>query len=82
MPTVRTKIGEGGRLVVPAEHRRELGLKPGDDVNVSVRDGELRVVPKAEAIRRLQALVRGHVPEGYSVVDEFLAEKRAEAERE
>jgi hypothetical protein len=34
------------------------------------------------AIRRLQALVRAAVPEGVSLVDELIAERREEARRE
>jgi len=45
-------------------------------------DGDLVVTTPEAALQKLQALVRKHVPEGVSLVDELLAERRAEATRE
>lgn len=78
----RGKLVSGGRLQVPAEIRRALGLKDGDAVTLEVVDGELRVVPYREVIRRVQERFRRDAPPGVSLVDEFIAERRAEAERE
>jgi AbrB family looped-hinge helix DNA binding protein len=78
----QAKIIAGGKIVLPAELRRELGLKEGDTVLVD-RDGEtLRIRSRAAAIREAQAIVRRYVPEGVSLVDELIAERRAEASRE
>jgi AbrB family looped-hinge helix DNA binding protein len=82
MSTHRARIGDGGRLVIPVRLRRELGLRPGDDVVLEVEDGELRVRSLRDAIARAQAMVRRYVPEGRSLADELIAERRREAERE
>ncbi|HLZ09654.1 MAG TPA: hypothetical protein VKT80_13770 [Chloroflexota bacterium] len=37
---------------------------------------------REEAIRRIQARVRKYIPAGVSLVDELIAERRAEAKRE
>jgi AbrB family looped-hinge helix DNA binding protein len=76
------KITPGGRLVIPARHRRALGLKTGDEVLLRVVDGELRILSQAEAVRRAQAMVKRRVKRGRSLVDELLRERRAEAKRE
>ena len=76
------KITPGGRLVIPARHRRALGLKTGDEVLLRVVDGELRILSQAEAVKRAQAMVKLHVKRGRSLVDELLKERRAEARRE
>jgi AbrB family looped-hinge helix DNA binding protein len=81
-PSIRTKVAEGGRIVIPAEYRQALGLRAGDEVILRVEDNELRLITLDQAIARAQALVRRHVPEGRSLVDELLAERRREAERE
>lgn len=57
MNGVSTKIAEGGSVVIPAEYRRELGLEPGDEVIIRLEEGELRILTRAEAVRRAQALV-------------------------
>ena len=82
MSGYRVRIGDGGRLVIPAHLRRELGLKAGDDVVLEVENGELRVRSLRDAIARAQALVRRYLPEGRSLADELIAERRREAERE
>ena len=46
MPLVVTKVDKNGRVFIPAEYRRELGLKPGDRVVVELCDEELRIVPQ------------------------------------
>lgn len=77
-----TKITEGGRVVIPAEHRRALGLEVGDEVVIHVVDGELRILTRAEAIRRAQSLVRSKVKKNRSLVDELTEERRIEAANE
>lgn len=82
MSGINTKIADGGRLVIPAEHRRALGLEIGDEVIVRVEDNELRILTRTEAVKRAQGMVRRHVKESRSLVDELSAERRAEAKRE
>ncbi|MEO5322223.1 AbrB/MazE/SpoVT family DNA-binding domain-containing protein [Mesorhizobium sp. CC13] len=84
VPYVRLKIGEGGRIVIPAEMRAAMLVKPGDTVTARVVDGEFRIVSPGVALKRVQAEAlrfRQNNPTT-SVVDEFIAERRAEAARE
>ena len=81
-PSIRTKVAEGGRVVIPAEYRKAMGLQVGDEVILRLEDDGLRLVTLDQALARAQAIVRRHVPEGRSLVDELLAERRREAERE
>jgi AbrB family looped-hinge helix DNA binding protein len=78
----RTRLGSGGRLVIPAEIRQELGLKEGDRLVMRVEDGELRIMRYAEVIRRVQESMRPYIVPGKSIVDELIAERRAEVARE
>ncbi len=82
MQTTRVKVAEGGRVVIPAEYRKQLGLQAGDNVILQLDDGEIRLYTVREAIRRAQEMVRRYVPEGVSLVDELNAERRREAARE
>jgi AbrB family looped-hinge helix DNA binding protein len=76
------RIGPGGRIVIPANLREKLGVKPGDTIWLE-EDGEaVRIRSVREAIRRAQDVVRQYIPEGVSLVDELIAGRRAEAERE
>jgi AbrB family looped-hinge helix DNA binding protein len=79
---VKTKVREGGRIVIPAKVREALGMDIGEDVTMRVTDGELRIVTSKAALKRMRALVRKHVPEGVSLVDELIRERRKEAANE
>lgn len=70
---------DGGRLVIPAELRRELGLQPGSEVVLDIADGELRIRSVHQAIKRAQSLVRRYVEPGASLADELIAERREAA---
>jgi AbrB family looped-hinge helix DNA binding protein len=82
METVRTRLAEGGRLVIPAEFRKALGIQVGDPIILALDDGEVRLFTIDRAIRRAQEIVRRYVPDGRSLADELIAERRLEAERE
>ena len=82
MTSIKTKIGEGGRVVVPAKYRKALDLKPGDDVILVLEDGEVRITTVKQAIRRAQQIVRRYVPEDRDLVSELIKERREEAARE
>ncbi len=78
---IAMKMSEGGRVVIPAEIRRALGVKDGDTVLWELLDGEARLSTRRERMRRAQALVREYVPAELSLVDELISERRAEPER-
>ena len=78
----RTKLTEGGRVVIPAEFRRALGLQVGDELIVRLEKGEVRLLTLDEAIARAQEAVRRYVPAGTPLVDALLAERRDEAARD
>lgn len=73
------KIGPAGRVSIPASYLEALGLREGDDVQLELADRELRLVPKNEAIARVQSLVIKHVPKTVSLVDELIVDRRREA---
>ncbi len=76
------KVGEGGRVVIPAPYRRAMGVADGDHVQLCLERGEVRMVSRATVIRRVQARVADSVEPGRSLVDELIAERRREAARE
>ena len=80
--STRTRMTEGGRIVIPVPYRKALGIKPGDELIVRLDEGELRIYSRAEALKRLQNQVTSAVPEGVSLVEELLRERRKEVARE
>ena len=81
MGEVKTRIGAGGRIVIPAGYRKALGVRPGDEVLLLLEEDEIRIVTARQAIQRAQALVRRHIPEGRSLSKELIRERREESAR-
>ncbi len=72
------KLGDRGRLVIPADVRARLGLEPGDKLSLSERDGALQLMPVAARIESLRGAWTGTAA-GRALGDELLADRRAEA---
>ena len=74
-------MGRQGRLVVPAALRRELGLETGDVLVARAEDDRLILEPRSAVLARVRSRFAA-VPKDVSLVDELLAERRADARRE
>lgn len=80
--SIVTRIGAGGRVVIPAVVRRAIGLKVGDQVVIAVDGQEVRLVTVEHAIAQAQALVKKYVPRGRKLSDELIRQRRQEANDE
>ena len=77
MNAIRGRVTESGRLSLPADFRKTLGLDRGGDVIIELDGSDIRIRSVKAAIARAQALSRqflGDKPG--SSVDDFLAERR------
>jgi antitoxin component of MazEF toxin-antitoxin module len=72
---------EGG-LVLPRALLDEMMLDPDGRVTARIKDGELHIISPMAAIRRAQRMAKALDRGEGSVVDELIAERRAEAARE
>ncbi len=81
-PPVHSKINENGRVVIPAELRQRMGVNPGDPVVLTVSGGVLRIESYRSVTRKIQESMRQLVPDGRSLADEMIAERREEYRRE
>ncbi len=70
-------LGQQGRLVVPAEVRKELGLAAGDELVLHAEAGRLVIERRGDAAKRLRGLYSSPATEG--AVEELLAERRQAA---
>lgn len=77
--TMSVRVGPKGRVVLPAPVRRQLEINEGDELVVIVEDDGVMLMTREAAIARLRLLMG---PSDGTAVDEFLEQKRAEAERE
>jgi AbrB family looped-hinge helix DNA binding protein len=76
------QLGNRGRLVLPAEIRKRLNLREGDQLLVTVQpDGSLRLMSPRQVVRETRGLYRARAGRR-SLADELVAERRAEVKRE
>lgn len=78
------KMSQGGRIVIPAELREKLNINQGDELVFEERDGELILSSKRQRLKKIQAECFRllSVDESVSLVDELIAERRAEVQKE
>ncbi|MFI5021223.1 MAG: AbrB/MazE/SpoVT family DNA-binding domain-containing protein [Alphaproteobacteria bacterium] len=83
MKYAHAKVSASGRLSLPAGFRKAVGLDRGGNVVIELDGREMRIVTLDEAVTRAQALSR-RLLKGKSKfsVDDFIAERHREAERE
>ena len=67
---------------MPSAYLAALRAAEGDQSQLTLQRDQVRILGRASALRELQEEVRRYVPEGVSLVDELLAERRTEAARE
>lgn len=72
--TYQVKMGDRGRLVVPAELRERVGLEEGDTLTLLASGHGLVLLTRSQ----LQQLVRADLG-GLDLVADLLAERRAES---
>jgi len=75
------ELGADGGLTIPAHLLTQSGLEPAR-VHVRLTEDGIEVLSQAAALKRAQAIMAPYKRPGVSEVDEFIAERRREAERE
>lgn len=78
----KIRVAADGSATVPAKAVEMLGVKAGDVLFVRVQSDEIHLLTRAAVTRRVQSIVREFVPEGVSLVDELLDERRREVQAE
>jgi AbrB family looped-hinge helix DNA binding protein len=76
------RVSEGGKMNLPAQIRRQVGLERGGPVMVSVVDGEIRMRVLRQVLADLQVEARDVFAGSGETVDGFLQERRDAARRE
>jgi antitoxin PrlF len=82
MEEVRVRLNENGRIVIPAPIRSALGVGPGDEMVLKVKDGELHITTVRNRITKAQQLVGRYMKSGTRLSKELIAERREAAKRE
>jgi AbrB family looped-hinge helix DNA binding protein len=77
MNAIRGRVTESGRISLPADVRRALGLERGGDVVIELDGREIRIRTIDEVIANSQAIARRLLANAPGAgIDDFLAERR------
>jgi len=79
---VRLRLAENGRVVIPLEIRRDLGVESGGEVILERQENGYRLTTRRQRIEEAQKFLRRYVKPGASLVDELIAERREAAKHE
>ena len=79
----KARVDSAGRVLLPAEVRKQLGIEPGHHLMMRVtKPGFMEAWTSEYWFRKAQEILRRHVPENVDLVDDFIAWRRQEAARE
>lgn len=79
----KTRVTESGRMSIPADFRRAMGIEKGGYVHLKLdEDGHLEIMTMTQAIKKIQKMAREDGWHDEISVDEFLELRRNEAKRE
>jgi AbrB family looped-hinge helix DNA binding protein len=79
---VRLRLAENGRVVIPVEVRRDLGVESGGEIILERHKDGYRLTTRRQRIEEAQRYLRRHIKPGISLVDELIAERREAAKHE
>jgi antitoxin PrlF len=83
MDQVTLHVDNQGRLMLPSWWRKKMGVRPSTQLcAVVTQEGALILETRDQGLRRAQALVRKYIPEGATLSDELIVDRRAEAARD
>lgn len=82
MTPTKEHLRQGGRIVIPANYGKALGLKPGEDVVFIPEGNEARLIPSRQAVKRSYLLVCQYVSTGHVLANALINDCRQEVRLE
>ncbi|MEE8485827.1 MAG: AbrB/MazE/SpoVT family DNA-binding domain-containing protein [Acidimicrobiia bacterium] len=82
MTIAGAQMNKQGRVVVPAAIRRDMGIEGPADLIFRFDNDVLTVETLDMVVEDVQRIATKYIPSGRSLVDELIAQRRAEAASE
>lgn len=76
------EVDSQGRVQLPVNLLQAAGVRAGTKVHIRVSDDAIEILSQRAALKRAHDIVRKFVPPGVSLVDDLIAERRREAQKE
>lgn len=78
---IQLRLNLQGRVVIPAEVRRQMGISPGETLVARIEEGKLVMEKPQNILRRLRARY-AHLSPDVCLAAELVDDRRREAARE
>lgn len=78
---IRARVKDAGRVVIPAELRREFGIEDGEEILFSRDEHGIRITPVRRAVQEAQDFFSRLAESNISLSEEILQDRRSEEER-
>lgn len=79
---IRIRLAENGRVVIPAQVRKDLGVESGGEIILEKEDNGYRITTRQQRLAEARRRIRRYVKPGVSLADELIAERREAAKHE
>jgi AbrB family looped-hinge helix DNA binding protein len=79
MKPIVVKVSASGRMNLPSEVRKALGLKGRGHVIIAMDEGRLTLRTMAQALEQVRALARPYAPKDRLASEELIAERRGQS---
>jgi AbrB family looped-hinge helix DNA binding protein len=79
MQDIKVRISEGGRIVIPADFRRQLGVDTGDELILHMENNRLVLFTPLQAIQYVQEQVAQYNVQRMPLSEQLIADRQAEA---
>jgi AbrB family looped-hinge helix DNA binding protein len=79
MKSTAVKVSASGRMNLPSDVRKALGLKGPGHVILAMDDGTLTVRSMAQALEHVRTLARPYAPKDRLASEDLIAERRQES---
>ena len=82
METLKAKVDQAGRVLIPSFIRRALNMGPGEEVFMRLEEGELRILSFKKHLENSRQLLAFYNKENEDLVEALLKMKEEEREKE
>lgn len=76
------KVDQVGRVVIPVELRKQLGIQTGDEVILEADERGIHIYTRLQALREAQDYFCSLAPADLIMSDELIRQRREEVERD
>ncbi|NNM59013.1 MAG: AbrB/MazE/SpoVT family DNA-binding domain-containing protein [Legionellales bacterium] len=81
MNECRVKLQENGRIIIPANYRKQLHFEPGEELVLRIEENGLHLYSLKQSLRKAQSVVQ-HYAKNKSLVAELQRMRKEDAEHD